>query len=178
MSPIRRLAGFDYRDCGTYFVTICTRNRERLFGRIQNHTMECNDNGRIAMDCIERIADHFPGVTIDASVVMPDHLHVLLHIGDIQPRGGRRMACHAPNETTVEGATRSFGKPQSRSLSTIVGAFKSAVTKRIRESCGYDGAVWQRNFHEHIVRDSDECERIKRYIRNNPANWRDDELHS
>jgi putative transposase len=208
-----RLAGFDYRNPATYFVTMCTHNREHVFGEIRNGMMGLNENGRIVMDCIQQISHHFPGVTIDTFIAMPDHVHVLLHIddapsgdgpttftpaqtpmniGDIPSRNGRGTACRAPTATTIndassplrkptqpslsvttiDGAARSFGKPQPRSLSTIVGALKSAVTKRINESRGSDGTVWQRNFHEHIVRSEEECNRIRAYIRNNPRNWK------
>lgn len=189
-----RVAGFDYRDNGSYFVTVCTHDRDCLFGDIRNGVAELNEIGRVVADCLEQIPSHYPGIAIHASVVMPNHVHALLHIGDapsngggrgvipnhahtslpigdVPPGDGRGTACRAPTATTVDGSPRSFGKPQSRSLSTVIGAFKSACTKRIRESCGFHGSVWQRNFHEHIVRDSDEYERIERYIRNNPAKW-------
>ncbi len=208
-----RLRNHDYRKGGVYFVTICTNQREWIFGEIRNGMMGLNDYGCIVADEIRNTTVIRPYVHIDTWVVMPDHMHMLMHIDDERSRDGpttsirghartniddrrygdgRGMARHAPatatttndassplrkptrpslSATTIDGATRSFGKPQSRSLSTIVGAFKSAVTKRINESRGSDGTVWQRNFHEHIVRDDDERARIERYILRNPRQW-------
>ena len=158
-----RLPGHDYRDGGTYFVTMCVRNRECLFGRINNGAMELNEWGRVAADCMEQIPNHFPGVTISAFVVMPNHVHALMHIDDLPTGDGRGVACYAPTERPIG--------PSSGSLGAIIRSFKSAVTKRIRDAGGFDGMLWQRNYYERIVRTSDECDRIRTYIADNPRNW-------
>lgn len=167
----RRLAAFDYRNCGTYFVTICTRNREHLFGEIQDGMMGLSNMGRVVMDCMKQIPNHFPGVTIDTAVAMPDHVHILLHIGDVQSNDGRCVACYAPTNDIADNTYGRLVGPRARSLGSIVRSFKSACTKHINESQGSGGTVWQRNFHEHIVRSEDECDRIRTYILNNPRNW-------
>ncbi len=210
-----RAPGFDYRDAGTYFATICTRHREHLFGEIRNGVMGLNECGRVVADEIRNTTVIRPYVHIDTWVVMPNHVHLLMHIDDSQSWNGRGMARHAPtttaiggspsalrkptppsssattingssstsrkptqpslSATAIDGSTPSFGKPQSRSLSTIVGAFKSAVTRRINSLRDAPGTtVWQRNFHEHIVRSTEEYDRIRTYILNNPSKWLND----
>jgi len=79
------------------------------------------------------------------------------------------MARHAPT-------VREFGRPAPTSLASIIGAFKSAVARRINSSKGTPGArVWQRNFYEHVIRDETSLNRIREYIINNPLNWEMDQ---
>lgn len=157
-----RLPGYDYRDGGVYFVTICTKKKEHLFGKIRNGMMGLNEYGCVVADCWQSIPTHFPGVELDAFIIMPNHIHGLLYVDDQSCRG---MACHAPTQ-------RKFGKPIASSLPTIIGSFKSAVTKRINSLRDEPGApVWQRNYYERIVRNHDETIRIRRYIHHNPHQW-------
>ena len=130
-----------------------------LFGSIENGQMHLSPVGQIAQECWQEIPKHFHGIELDASVVMPNHFHGIILIP------GRGTACRAP--TRAE-----FGKPVASSLPTIIRSFKSATTKRIRETAGNHGlVVWQRNYFEHIVRDDDAMERIRQYIVGNPWNW-------
>lgn len=87
----------------------------------------------------------------------------------------RGMACHAPTNGPIE---RKFAKPIPGSLPTIVGAFKSAVTKHINRLPTAPGhAIWQRNFYEHIIRSEDSLNTIRTYIACNPARWLEDTLY-
>ena len=73
---------------------------------------------------------------------------------------------------------RTFGGAIAGSLSTIMRQFKSMVTKRInRLRDTPDGDVWQRNFYGHVVRNRNALQRIRRYIRRNPAQWNTDRIH-
>ncbi len=175
-----RNPGFDYRNNATYFVTICTHQREHLFGDIRHGIMGLSDMGCVVVDELLKTTIIRPYVHVDTWIVMPNHIHGLIHIDSMDPshNDGRGMARHAPTTIAIDGSIRSFGKPQSRSLSSVVGSFKSAVTKRINEIRGSTDPVWQRNFHEHIVRSQDELDRIRAYIRNNPTNWPSDEFRS
>ena len=85
-----RLKGHDYTQPGAYFVTICTRDRECLFGHMVNGEMRLNDAGEIARRCWEGIPDHFPSVELDAFVIMPNHVHGIIVIhrrGEASDRG-------------------------------------------------------------------------------------------
>jgi putative transposase len=110
------------------------------------------------------IPEHFPCVTLDAWVTMPNHLHGVLIVREQTDKGD---ACVAP--TNVCSGARG---PRRRSIGAIVGSFKSAVTKRINEMRGTpDEAVWQRNFYDYLIRDQDDLQRVRRYIEENPICW-------
>ena len=152
---------YDYAQTGAYFVTVCAQDRACLFGAIVDGQMRLNAAGREAGQCWLQIPRHFPNVELDEFVVMPNHLHGIVALGD----GGRGTACRAP---TVER----FGKPISGSLPTVLRSFKSAVTKRINALQETPGAaVWQRNYYEHIIRDEASLHGIREYIVNNPLQW-------
>lgn len=129
--------------------------------------------GCVVVDEILKTTIVRPYVHVDTWIVMPNHVHALIHMDSTDPshNDGRGVARYAPTEP---GAL--IG-PSSRSLGAVIRSFKSAVTKRINEMRGSTDPVWQRNFHEHIVRSQDELERISAYIRNNPARWQTDEFH-
>lgn len=154
-----RLFSYDYSQNGAYFVTVCTQNRECLFGEVVHGEMRLNHAGQIANQCWRNIPTHFPHVDIDEFILMPNHIHGILVID------GRGTACRAPTG-------EQFGKPVSGSIPTIIRSFKSAATKRVNESHGTPGTkLWQRNYYEHIIRDDDELNRIRQYILDNPAQW-------
>jgi len=101
------------------------------------------------------------GTKAGLCVVMPNHLHgVLLLTAD---RDG---------QVAHPSRSEAFGKPMSRSVPTIVRAFKAAVTRRINAARDTPGApVWQRDYYEHVIRDEDELGRVYDYIMANPAQW-------
>ena len=156
-----RLKDYDYAQAGVYFVTICTKDRVCLFGDLVDGEMQLNAAGRVAERYWLDIPVHFPHTELDAFVVMPNHVHGILVIGD----AGRGTACRAP---TVER----FGQPVAGSIPTVVRSFKSAVTKQINLLQGAAGTtVWQRNYYEHIIRDEAALDGIREYIDNNPLQW-------
>lgn len=169
-SPLRRsirLQGYDYSQAGAYFVTICTHNRECLFGDIVHGEMRLNDAGRVVADEWLKTAEIRTEIELDAWVVMPNHFHGILVIADC--RGDRRVA------RTIRPVAPTG--PQPRSVGAVMAGFKSAVTKRINQLRQSPGAkLWQRNYWEHIVRNEPELNRIREYIRNNPARWELDKL--
>jgi REP element-mobilizing transposase RayT len=160
-----RLPGYDYTTHGAYFITVCAKERQCLFGVVENGQMRMNEAGRVAEQCWNDIPAHFPHAVLDEMVVMPNHVHGIVWIN------GRGTACRTP---TME----QFGQPVSGSISTIVRSFKSAVTKHINELHGVSGnTIWQRNFYERIIRNETELNGIREYIRSNPALWATDDLH-
>lgn len=162
-----RLRGYDYRNGGMYFVTICTKNRERIFGEIRNNIIGLSDIGCIIHQCWNEIPQHFPYVELDTFIVMPNHVHGILYMCDITERmdDGTGTACRARTDI-VE---RHFGQCIAGSLPTIIGAFKSACTKHINQLSNGNTSIWQRNYYEHIIKSENERLRIRRYIMNNPA---------
>jgi len=162
-----RLKGYDYSCTGAYFITICAWNRECIFGEIIEGEIKLNACGTIVQQEWMRTRDLRPNIELDEFVVMPNHFHgiVIINAGNIC----RDMARHAPTG-------RQFAKPIANSLSTVIGAFKSSVTKLINILRNTPGMpVWQRNYFERVIRNEKELFRIREYIRINPAQWDIDE---
>jgi putative transposase len=169
-----RLKDYDYRQNGTYFVTICSHERLCLFGSVIDGEMALNDWGRITQTCWSEIPAHYPIVELDVFVVMPNHVHGIIVItGDDDNRRG--MNYHAP---TNDHTPRAFSKPVANSLSSIVGTFKAAVTRHINRLPDVpDHPIWQRNYHDHIIRNDNTLNTIRTYVDNNPAKWAEDSLY-
>jgi REP element-mobilizing transposase RayT len=174
-----RLRGYDYRQAGSYFVTICTHQRELLF---EHPVLR-----RVAETLWQRIPRHFPYVRLDEWVVMPNHIHGIVVILEDQRRGEASPGTGSHTEQLPAGETgladqvaygdasplprRPSGVP-SGSLGAIIGNFKSVTARRINRLRHTPGApVWQRNYYEHIVRDERALNAIRQYIADNPARW-------
>ena len=169
--PIRkpnRLPDFDYTQNGAYFITVCTRDRETLFGVVgaatcrpqeKNHTLAAprcpqetlgspqvtlSDIGKTVESAILQIPLVYPSVTVERYIVMPDHIHLILmfHASDTD---GRQVA--APT------------------VSMIVGNMKRYVSKEIGRS------VWQKGFYDHVIRGEKDYIETMQYIDNNPVRW-------
>ena len=83
-----RLKGYDYMQVGAYFVTICTQNRECLFGEVVDGEMQVNEFGHVVADCWRWLGNQYPYIVIDGWVVMPNHLHGIIVIMNDECRGG------------------------------------------------------------------------------------------
>jgi putative transposase len=164
-----RLKGYDYSKIGAYFITICTQNRECLFGEIIAGEMRLNAAGDSAMQCWQAIPDHFPHAESDEWVIMPNHVHGIVLIVDV-PVGAKNFSpLQQPNFSPLQPGT-------SKTIGSIVRGFKIGVTKWMRNNTPIHD-VWQRNYWEHVVRNESELDRIREYIRNNPVRWELDKVH-
>ena len=174
--PSARLVGWDYRNDGLYFITICCKNRRHYFGKIECGQMILTETGQLTEKYLLEIPEHFPFVRLDATIVMPNHLHAIVVIdrGDGDCRGvacpGGDVACNVSTKNPFMASI----SPKPGSLSTILRSFKSAVKKDARTIIpDFD---WQSRFHDHIIRDAGSHQRIKKYIENNPRNWDQDKF--
>ena len=140
-----RIPGFDYSSENYYFVTICTHEKKCIFGAAGN----LNALGRIAERDLRELDIHYHGVHIDKMAVMPNHIHAIIVIG-CENRGEKYP-----------------------SLNTIIGLYKSGVSRKIHEQSP-DLVVWQRSYHDHIIRNRTDYEKIWNYIDGNPQKWMDD----
>jgi REP element-mobilizing transposase RayT len=163
-----RLKGYDYTQEGAYFVTVCSFNRQCIFGEVIDGEVKLSDCGNIVKDRWTDIPIHFPHIEFDAFVVMPNHLHgIILIVGNIDEIDGRGTACCAPTTKT-----QGFGGLVAGSLPVIIRSFKSAVSKQINQMPGAPSTkVWHRGFYEHVIRNDDELTRIRQYIDQNPLRW-------
>jgi putative transposase len=201
-----RLPGYDYGQAGLYFITICAWQRQCIFGTIEDGEMHLNPVGEIARDEWLRTAKIRPNIDIAEFVVMPNHVHGIIAIGDdpgVADGGGTRgrgTMHRAPthrnptagrahtdddgdiNDRVDDGAPHprieKFGKPTSNTIPTIVRGYKAAVTTQVNILRNSPQCpVWQRNYYEHIVRSEADYLRIAAYILNNPRQWQEDSLN-
>lgn len=176
-----RLSGYDYAQAGAYFITVCTRGREPVFwcapDAVGAHSVRpprpepplpelsaeigqaplpagavFSSEGQAVVAAIGEIPRRYPMVTVDASAVMPNHVHLLLQI-------------HGGNDGAIG---RTMCAP---TVSRVVKHWKEAVTKRIHRT------VWQRSFHDHIIRNEPEYRLVGAYILSNPVRWQQDRFH-
>jgi REP-associated tyrosine transposase len=154
-----------------YFVTMRARNDHRCaFGRATNRGVQLNAAGKIAKDCWLAIPKHFPSVQLDAFIVMPDHVHGILAIRRDEETRSVGAQHAAPLHLPLPSPIANQHRVAPDSLGAIVRSFKSATTKRINEMRGTSGApLWQRNYFDRIIRDRGELDRVRWYIRINPA---------
>jgi putative transposase len=161
-----RLKGYDYRSVGAYAVTICVHGRECLLGRVVEGEVELSDLGRAAAAAWTWLEERYPYVSLDAWVVMPNHLHGIIVIHDDMRRGGSRTA-----PTTGTNPSQDTGTKQ-KPLGRLIGAFKTVSTKRINQLRDTPGSrFWQRNYYEKIIRNERQLEALRRYIIDNPQQW-------
>jgi len=170
-----RLQSWDYSQEGVYFVTVCTQNREYLFGGIIDGLMHLNASGEMVVAAWDELPERFPFLELGAKVVMPNHFHAIVIISRRGDPGDRPALLQGEHQVRPYGK-RAQGTPAG-SIGRIVQAFKSVTTHQyIRgvRDCGwppFPGKLWQRNYYEHIVRDEEEWQRIHDYIAANPINW-------
>jgi len=163
-----RLRGYNYSHAGAYFVTICTKNRECLFGRIVDEEMRLTMGGRIADKCWRNIPSHYPHVILDEFVIMPNHVHGVIFTGDedVGVQNLEPLQMDGPRENK-------FQQIIPKSIGATVRGFKIGVTKWCRQNTDIH-TVWQRNYFDRIIRDKDKLNRIREYIIYNPAKWAED----
>lgn len=165
-----RLPGYDYSQPGAYFITICTHQREHLFGKIVNGVMKLNKFGLITREEWQKTALIRIEIELGEFVIMPNHVHGIIMIHETVGAYG-----HTPLPS-FNPAT--FDSP-SRTIGAMVRGYKSAVTTRINQKRGTPRMpVWQRNYWEHIIRDEQDLSNAHAYILNNPAQWETDQLYS
>ena len=191
-----RLKGYDYTQPGAYFITVVTHDRECLFGEIVDGEMRLNEYGEIVRAEWFQTAVVRPYVMLhpDEFVVMPNHVHGIIWIVDVDVGATRRVAPTRVVPTRVVptrvvptrvvptrvaptrvAPTTTPRGPDAGSIGAIMGQFKSITAKRINALRDTPGApVWQRNYYEHIIRNERALNAIRRYILNNPANWTKD----
>ncbi|MEA4831543.1 MAG: transposase [Oscillospiraceae bacterium] len=187
-----RLKGYDYSRNGAYFITICAHKKETIFCEITcrgdpcglphiNHdpcglqTIQYTRLGEIALqqiNCIEKLYK----ISFDKYVVMPNHIHAIIFID--------RGITDNHDTTDNRGITDNRkGCPYGGDdgISQIVGAYKSVVANEWLKICKQNnlpmGVIWQRSFHDHIIRDEHDYIRIWQYIDENPTKWTEDCLH-
>ncbi len=174
-----RLQNWDYASEGAYFVTVCTKDRIHYFGEIENGKMIMSNVGILANVFWHEIKNHVKNVELGEFVVMPNHLHGVLILNDNVSHVETRHALSLQSKK-IEQSEQSIGQQRfqnqgKNTISSIVGSYKSAVTKHANR-LGLDFA-WQSRFHDHIIRDDKSFNTITEYILNNPLTWTEDKFN-
>jgi putative transposase len=158
-----RAAWWDYGWAGAYFITICTADRLHYFGEITNKKMQLSNVGVLADVFWHEIPHHAKNVEFGAFVTMPNHIHGILILNG---------ADNNNNDKPI--AENRFQNQGKNTVSSIMGSYKSAVTKHANRLGMVFG--WQSRFHDHIIRNDAEFQRINDYIETNPDNWETDKF--
>lgn len=149
-----RLKGFDYSQAGCYFVTICTKDKKKLFWKVgatfgrQLQKLPLSNIGEIVDLEINKINSIYENVQIKKYVIMPNHIHMII------------MLCAE--------SRRSKTAP---TISRIIQQFKGSISK------GAGLSLWQKSFYDRIIRNEQEYQEIWQYIETNPLKWEEDKYH-
>ena len=177
-----RLKDYDYSQAGSYFVTICTYNRECLLGEITNGSIKLNDAGRMIKKWYLELIYKFPDIRCSEHVIMPNHFHCIIHNIGIIIVGADLRVC--PDNTgqshRIAPTNEKMGEHTGSALHRVVQWFKTMTTNeyiRYIKQNGwkpFNGKLWQRNYYEHVIRNDAELNGIREYIINNPFTWHED----
>ena len=152
-----RLKKWDYPSEGMYFITICTKDRACSLSKVVNDELQETETSKICVKCWQDLSVIYPDCILDAFVVMPNHVHGII---------------------MIEAAMTVFRNKQRRNMliSKMIGRFKMQTAKQINQYQNTRGqSFWQKNYYDRVIRNELELNRIREYIENNPARWRDDE---
>ena len=140
-----RLKEFNYASANSYFITVCTANRAKIFWE-NNLTSKLSPAGIIAEEEILAAGDRFPLAVIDHYVIMPDHIHLIITLYD-----------------PVQGSDA-----KTPNVKNLIGFLKARITKKIGK-----GSIWQKSFYDHIIRNDKDYEESWNYISMNPIRYID-----
>jgi REP element-mobilizing transposase RayT len=171
-----RLPGYDYTQPGSYFITICTHEREHFFGEVERGQVSLTTIGRTAEYFLQKIPHTFKNSTLDTWVVMPNHVHLILVLWANDSGYSRYAPRRVPtglSNVYLPNLPNGLCPLTKGSVSSIINHFKGNV-KRWCNKNGFEHFQWQSRFHDHIIRTEASLETIRNYIQNNPANWGDD----
>ena len=152
-----RLSGFDYSSKGYYFITFCTQNRCNILSKIVGcGILDAPQNkltrvGKLVVEVIEYINENNSEVIVDKYVVMPNHIHLIL---------------------IVNGGSSGMPTPTNHTVPKLISSLKRFTNKK----CGL--SLWQRSYHDRIIRDEKEYLELCKYIENNPYKWLEDKYYS
>ncbi|MBN1448815.1 MAG: transposase [Bacteroidetes bacterium] len=151
-----RLKGFNYHSDGAYYITICTHERQCLFGSVIGGKILLNPLGIITQEEWRNTLKCRTVLCPDGFIVMPNHVHLIVFLQQMSI-----STTHGQNESQ-----------KLVSLGSIIGQFKRQVSFRVRHYLEKsDFLVWQRGYYEHIIRSDRELTRIRRYMQENPLRW-------
>ena len=178
-----RLQGYNYSQAGAYFITICTWQRECLFGEIIDGEMQLSPWGEIVNLHWQNLPKYHRHLELDEFVIMPNHLHgIIVLINNNNNSVGAGLADISGQKQITSQQNPPFpisqSQTKSKNLPEILRGFKTFSARRINQMRRTSGVpVWQRNYYEHIIRHEESLQYIRQYTINNPLSWELDQLH-
>lgn len=178
-----RLPEYDYSQAGAYYVTIVAWRRECLFGEVVNGEMKLNRYGEIVQWEWLELPKRFQFIELGAFVIMPNHAHGILIFRPIVGATRQGLTVTRAGETPllptntdgIDGSPLPRG-PKPMSLGAVISQFKPRVTKRLWKFPSLNGTpIWQRNYHEHVIRNERDLQNTTNYIESNPMMWGEDD---
>jgi putative transposase len=173
-----RLKGYDYSAPGYYFVTICTNDRQCLFGEIIDEGMKLNDAGQMVGKVWHDLPMNYPNISRDTFVVMPNHVHGIIIINSSNNNVGAGPRACPVNRFKINGQPQGVAPTNSNlSLPDVIHRFKSLTThhyiKGVKQNNWrpFNDKLWQRNYYEHVTRNEIDLSGTREYIVNNPKKW-------
>ena len=157
-----RLSKYDYSQSGYYFVTLCAKDKQKLFGEIVGDgvydipQMKLSVIGETVNKYIQQLNTQYNNVCIDKHIVMPNHIHLIVKIST--PHKSGNTLC----------GTSQAPSPTNAILPKFISLYKRYCNREYEEN------LFQRSFHDHIIRNEADYQRIWEYIDNNPAKWNED----
>lgn len=161
---------------GTYFVTICTKNREHFFGEIKDGVITLSMIGEYLNQQILSTPEVRPDMNLEIPTftIMPNHVHLLFVIGENVYNTPVDYVSEQKCMDSLDALENSFS-PQRKNLASVIRGIKTATTSYALKNDIWFG--WQTRYHDHIVRDVEELNAIACYIENNVAKWKEDEFY-
>ncbi len=196
-----RLEDHDYNG-GIYFVTICSNEKKHTFGRISNNIFQPSELGEIIIEHLDRLPSYYEDVELWNSVVMPNHIHLVVSIDKTSTTVGTRLIA-SDNNASINNASiasdnnasiASSGKIKlnigclkppkhgeesgdyhhNSRLASIIGAFKAGISRMARTRLIASLPIWQSRYHEHVIRNQFSFDNIMDYINHNVETWEAD----
>ena len=197
---LNRWQEYDYSMPGQYYITICTQNRICHFGEVVDNEMVLNDLGQIVKKQWLWLPGNFAYIKLDEWQIMPNHLHGIIEIIDNPVGTGRDGKIFRDINLKITGngipvgngrdgkifdETHNVGNVLERSLHNpnnpkilplyrIIGAFKTTSSKLIHQFQNNLYFQWQKSFHDRVIREGNDLDSIRYYIRQNPTQWAKD----
>lgn len=165
---------WDYSRPGFYFITICTHSRDRLLGEIRQGKMHLSQYGEIVKNEILKIPEYNDRTKLSEWIIMPDHIHLLIELtpGDIADDAAG-VTLRLPLRPTKDEIKQYRKNRRKMIIPKILGKLQMQTSKQINIIRNTPGKQnWQSDYHDHIVRNNAELQRIKKYIIANPINWK------
>jgi putative transposase len=165
-----RLQGYDYSQTGLYFVTVVVKDRQPVFGEIVNETITLNEAGKIVQNFWDDLPNQYTNLELDKFIVMPNHVHGSVVIQQKTP-----ISNHTVGEVHEPPLRQHALDHRRMMIPKIIGRFKMVSAKHINllHDCPRQ-SLWQRGFHDRIIRDEEELNAVRSYIQTNPLRWAPD----